>query len=488
MKNMNRLIATIIVFLFVFSLTACEGDVTTEGNTTAEETSNKNGITMYNYCPSLNDFLELLKVDGRKILGYEEKKNDAYWYTSEDLGESTYVECTEKNLVFHIQVNEDYSDLLTFLRTLPGSVSSEKELNDEFSSVVETTNKIVSGVVVYTDKSQFSKNGITYNKTVTRTPERILTQIVSAQCEDVGINPYEYPDLRPNLSQEEFYNIAEAKESKQAFDEALFYYTCAESYKDSLYRIKECMYQLASGYYKDGNLIEAGKYFKEAGGHKDSNTVLLKITETLYDDAVFELYEYSNDGSSAMLEKAYTKFAVFDETYKEIKRFLNIAKQCKSGCPDDDLLNDELVKKIVQKHMLFEFLNRHPEWCCVEKESLPNGDEYYIVSAEFSYYKERIDLSLDSPKYDVHGGLLSERDLSTSDFRSDYEWNIPSSLQYYSINNGVFVYDNSPKFEIEILQDKEICVHSFLSGKKYIMKQRNSKEIQELLNKNTDEW
>lgn len=476
MKNVNRLIAILIVFVLIVSSTACESKTITK---------NKNEITMYDYCPSLDDFLKALKSDGRKVLGYAEKKNVASWYTNEDLSEYTRVECTKDGLIFRIEIDNNYGDLLRFLKMLPGSVSSKEELEKEFSAVTETTNNIVSGEVIYTDRSQFSTSGIKYSKTVMRTPKKTITQTISAECEDIIINPYEYQDLCPNLTQEEFYNIAETKQNSNAYDEAIFYYTCARPYNDSETKIKECAYIIALESYESGNLIEAGKYSKIAIGYENADTILANITETLYDEAVAQLNDYADTGNVDMLEKSYEKFAVFNEAYKETKRFLNIAECCKNiytsnGLLDDSLLNDELGRKIVQNHMLIKFFSKYPSWCIVG--DVFGDGQYYITGSfkyETSYNGAFIYISICRNGYD-------DNEIYTESKRLD-DYTIPESISDYSIYNGVFTYENSPKFKIEIISREKICLHSFLTGKNYYMKQEDSEEIHKLL-KNKNEW
>lgn len=473
MKNVNRLIAILIVFVLIVSSTACESKTITK---------NKNEITMYDYCPSLDDFLKALKSDGRKVLGYAEKKNVASWYTNEDLSEYTSVECTKDGLIFRMAIDNNYSDLLRFLKMLPDSICSKEELEKEFSAVTETTDNIVSGEVIYTDRSQFSTSGIKYSKTVMRTSEKTITQTISAECEDIVINPCEYQDLCPNLTQEEFYDIAEIKQNSNAYDEAIFYYTCAKSYNDSAAKIKECAYRIALESYENGNLIEAGKYSKIAIGYENADTILANITETLYDEAVAQLNDYTDTGNVDMLEKSYEKFAVFNEEYKESKRFLNIAKCCKNiytgdGLLSDSLLNDELGRKIVQNHMLTKFLSKYPSWCIVEDFF---GDGQYYITASFNY-----ETSYNDAFISIHLNPYDDEIYTESKRLDDYT--IPANISYYSISNGVFTYENSPKFKIEIISSEEICLHSFLTGKNYYMKQEDSEEIHKLL-KNKNEW
>ena len=84
------------------------------------------------------------------------------------------------------------------------SATSKKELDENFSSTKTTSNEVVNGEVVYTDKYAFSTDGIDYFKIVKRTPSKTLTQTIYVECNDIAINPLDYRDLKPNLFKASF--------------------------------------------------------------------------------------------------------------------------------------------------------------------------------------------------------------------------------------------------------------------------------------------
>lgn len=465
----KKILAIIFVIIFSFLISSCEK----KGQINSEKEFK---ITMYDYCPNLNDFLKLLKSNGKNIIGFTKDKSESNWYTDEKLKKYTLVDLTPNDTIYKIQVTDDYDSILNFLGMLPGSIHTKDEIEDNFYANSETSNKIIDGKVLYTRISKFSKNGINYYKIIEYNSDGIVTsRMISVTCEDIDINPIEYPNLCPNIAPAYLYRYAEIKFKSKNYDEALFFYKCSKTYEDSEERVKECAYEIMSICYNNGDFIKAAEYAKIASNFKNSNEVLTEITEKLYDEAVAQLNEYSDNGDEMILENAIEKFRVFDNEYKETKRFLNIANHCKQGYPGDDLLDDELVKKIVQKHKILDFLSIHSKWCRATKI-----DNQYMITSVFEYFD---DTALEGEN-SIYLYVLTEypaNEIYTVDEKLD-KYSIPEKISDYSINDGIFSYRDSKKFKVEIVSENEIMLHSFVTGKSYTMKPEESKEIQDLLN------
>ena len=449
-----------LVLTFVISLAACGKENISSG---ADDTQENSAISMYDYCPSLNNFVELMNEEHIPVLGYKEDKTMASWYTKEDLSEYIIVNYTSEKVINGIQVDNNYEPLLLFLRYLPGAITSKKELDKNFSSSKATSNEVINGEVVYTDRYVFSKDGINYSKLVKRTPSKTLVQNIYVECEDIVINPLNYKDLQPNLLAEEFYRYAQDELKQKNYDSAIYYFECADTYKDSKIQMKECAYKIANSYYEKGEFVKAGTYSKIADDYSGAKELLQKVTEEIYPEAESQLNKYANNGDIDLLNQAVENFNACDERYKDTKRFLGIAETAQNGY-SDSLLDDVLGKKIAQNHMVVGYLRRGSKWCAFEKTIISNGQ--YAKTSYLEYINNMGDEFLSiglwgkngSYGYDIYG------DIYTSDEKID-EHSIPEKLSDYTINGGEFSYNGNKKFKIEIVSKDELILQSFFSGK-----------------------
>ena len=358
---MKRILSFLLVSTLIFSLSACgKKNISSSTNENVKNST----ISMYDYCPSLDNFVELMNEEHIPVLGYEEDKSMASWYTKEDLSEYVIVNYTREKVINSVQVDNNYEPLLLFLRFLPSAITSKKELDENFSSTKTTSNEVVNGEVVYTDKYAFSTEGIDYFKIVKRTPSKTLTQTIYVECNDIAINPLDYRDLKPNLLVEEFYKYAQDELKQNNYDSAIYYFECADTYKDSTSLMKECAYNIANSYYEKGEFVKAGTYSKIADDYNGAKKLLQKVTEKIYPEAETLLNKYADDGDITSLNQAVEKFEACDETYKETKRYFEIAEDAQGGY-SDYLLDDVLGKKIVHNNMLIEFLSCYSKWCAI---------------------------------------------------------------------------------------------------------------------------
>lgn len=192
MKNINRVVSAMVALFLIVSLTAC--------------TSTKSERTLYDYCPKLDDFVEILAWDGMNIWNYTDEEADSYAsWSCLDQGVNTLAYYTDNDHVFRVrvfsggkdQLDNLYECILPFIKMLPGSVCSKEELEKEFSFVMESTiednNLPNNGGVLYCDNGKFSKDGITYTKHIERTSTKgIYFTSIDVECENIIINPYEY--------------------------------------------------------------------------------------------------------------------------------------------------------------------------------------------------------------------------------------------------------------------------------------------------------
>lgn len=191
MKNINRVVSAMVALFLIVSLTAC--------------TSTKSERTLYDYCPKLDDFVEILKWDGMNVWNYKDWEGDSYasWLCLNQ-SVNTLADYTDNDRVFNVnvfssgddQLDNLYECILPFIKMLPGSVCSKEELEKEFSLVMQSTiadNNLPNFGVLYVDSGQFSKDGITYTKHIERTSIGGTAHIcIDVECENIIINPYEY--------------------------------------------------------------------------------------------------------------------------------------------------------------------------------------------------------------------------------------------------------------------------------------------------------
>lgn len=479
---MKRILSFLLILIFVISLSAC-GKKNVPSN--VDNSTKNSDISMYDYCPNLNNYVEIIKKESIPVLGYEEDKNVAGWYTKEDLSEYVTVGYTSEKIINSVQVNNDYKPLISFLRLLPGAITSKKEIDEKFASTKTTSNEVVNGEVVYTDKYVFSTDGIDYFKIVKRTPSKTLTQTIYVECKDIVINPLDYRDLKPNLLAEEFYKYAQDELKQKNYDSAIYYFECADTYKDSKSLMKECAYNIANSYYEKGEFVKAGTYLKIADDYSGSKELLQKVTEKIYPEAETLLNKYADDGDITSLNQAVEKFEACDETYKEAKKLLEIASTAQYGY-SDYLLEDALGKKIAQNHMVVDYLRQGSKWCAFEK-TIASGGQYERTSY-LEYINNMGDefLSIGLWGKDGSYGYSIYGDIYTSYEKID-EHSIPEKLSDYSINGGEFSYNDNKKFKIEIVSKDELILQSFFSGKKYTLYREESDKAKEFL-KDENQW
>ena len=469
---MKRILSFLLVSTLIFSLSACgKKNVSSSTNENVKNST----ISMYDYCPSLDNFIELMNEEHIPVLGYEEDKSMASWYTKEDLSEYVIVNYTREKVINSVQVDNNYEPLLLFLRFLPSAITSKNELDENFSSTKTTSNEVVNGEVVYTDKYAFSTEGIDYFKIVKRTPSKTLTQTIYVECNDIAINPLDYRDLKPNLLAEEFYKYAQDELKQKNYDSAIYYFECADTYKDSKSLMKECAYNIADSYYEKGEFVKAGTYSKIADDYSGSKELLQKVTEKLYPEAVSQLNEYADGGDVALLNEALEKLNICEETYEETKRYLQIAEDAQNS--SSDLLEDELGKKIVQNHLVLDFL-WGKNFTTIELDNWEG--KYVMTSGTVTYFDDLGELTIwvDFPYYD---------DICSSHEKTNDKYAVPYKISDYSIKNGVFAYNGSNKFKIEIVSEDEIIFHSYITNKKYTLYREDSEYVENLL-KEDNEW
>lgn len=78
-------------------------------------------------------------------------------------------------------------------------------------------------------------------------------------------------------------------------------------------------------------------------------------------------------------------------------------------------------------------------------------------------------------------------DIYTSPEKSNDKYAIPEKISYYSISGGVFSYNGSNKFKVEIVSNDEIILHSYITNKKYTLYREDNEYVESLLN-GDNEW
>lgn len=178
------------------------------------EQDKTDNITLRDYCPTLNDFIDTLESEGISIYNFQcndavNNEKVALWYTgNSNSAGSVIAHIDSKGKVYHVEVDNDERPLLLFLNRIPGAITDAKIILEKFFKNMDKTdyNNDNYDLNITELKSKFTENGIEYYYYA-----RISDYSNSywyAECSEKIIKPEEYPNYSPNNSKDA--NVSES--------------------------------------------------------------------------------------------------------------------------------------------------------------------------------------------------------------------------------------------------------------------------------------
>ncbi len=471
---MKKILSVLLAILIIMLCSSC-GKKSTNSN----PESNQYSVTLFDYCPTLDDFIRLMEEKEIDVIDYEESEDSATWFTNEELTEYIIVQKNNENLVYKVQATDDCAALYSFLSLIPNATTDKTDLNSFFSKNTISSNDVIDGKVIYTDISKFDDNGITYEKISKRTSSETLLSLITVECNNFNIDPIKFPDLIPNLTNEEFYRFATKSFDSKDFTSALFYFDCAKDFEDSKQKANESAYKLAEIAYNENDLINAGKYAKLAEDYSGAKDILSNVTQKLYNEINNEFNQYIKSGNTDNINVLREKINACDIGFKDIEKIEQILNALLNTYDQkvNDLLTDSRVLSFVQKFRLVEFLK-------FDSVSMyPGGFAFWATIDKHGNADDCLSIQYDELYLSYYTGLES---VMSSDYNYD-EYCVPKKLSDYSIDNGSFKVKNKEKFKIEIKSKDEIVFTLSLTGEKCTLYRTNS-DIYNELTKSDQEW
>ncbi len=471
---MKKFLSVLLVILITMFCSSCGNK-----STTSNSKSNQYSVTLFDYCPTLDAFIRLMEENEIDVIDYKESEDSATWFTNKELTEYIIVQKNKKNLVYKVQATDDCDALYSYLSLIPNATTKKIDLNSLFSKNTISSDDVVDGKVIYTDISKFDDNGITYEKIIKRTSSETLLSFISVECKNFNIDPVKYPDLIPNLKNEEFYRYATKSFDSKDFKSALFYFDCAKDFKDSKQKANECAYKLAEIAYQENDLINSGKYAKLAEDYSGAKDILSDVTQKLYNEINNEFNQYIESGNTDNINVLREKINACDIGFKDIGKIEQILSALLNTYDHElnNLLSDSRVSSFVQKFRLVEFLK-------FDSVNLyPGGFAFWATIDKHGNASDCLSIQYDELYLSYYTGLEF---VTSSDYNYD-EYCVPNKLSDYSIDNGSFKVKNKEKFKIEIKSKDEIVFTLSSTGEKCTLYRTNS-DIYNELTKSDQEW